>query len=133
MISFLRRSPTSLAMTMALVGLIIFLPACAHRKVVQIGSHRITVSRHGFERKRDVLKNSLAEKFEYTGISTDGKGLKVAIEGDQININGVDGKLRPGDSVLISDEGVAVNSMDYGQSEKYLRDNNSVADVSALH
>ena len=132
MTSFLRRSPTSLAMTMALVGLIIFLPACTHRKVVQLGSHRITVSRHGFEKKLNVLKNSLSGKFEYAGISTDGKGLKVAIEGDQIKINGVDGKLRPGDSVLISDEGVAVNSMDYGQSEKYLRDNNSAADVSAL-
>jgi len=129
MISFLRKVPLAIA----LVGLIVFLPACTHRKVVQIGSHRITVSRHGIEKKLDVWKNSAARKFEYTGISTDGKGLKVAIEGDQININGVDGKLRPGDSVLISDEGVAVNSMDYGQSEKYLRDNHSATDISSLH
>ena len=57
---------------------------------------------------------------EYAGINTDGKGLKVSIQGDKVSINGVErGNLLPGDSVLISDDGVAVNSLDYGESEKY--------------
>ncbi|HEY6231094.1 MAG TPA: hypothetical protein VIW64_07515, partial [Pyrinomonadaceae bacterium] len=60
---------------------------------------------------------------EYAGLSTDGKGLKVSIRGDQITVNGTAGQLRPGDKVLIADDGVAVNSMDFGETEKYLRAN----------
>jgi hypothetical protein len=59
--------------------------------------------------------------------------LKVSIEGDKVTVNGVDGKLRPSDSVLISDDGVAVNSLDYGESAKYLQANNSSSDVSGLN
>jgi len=71
---------------------------------------------------------------EYAGINTDGKGLKVSIQGDKVSINGVErGNLLPGDSVLISDDGVAVNSLDYGESEKYLRANSSSADAAALN
>jgi len=56
-------------------------------------------------------------------MSTDGKGLKVSIAGDKITVNGTDGQLRPGDSVIIGDRGVLVNSLDYGETEKYLRAN----------
>jgi hypothetical protein len=41
------------------------------------------------------------------------------------------GKLRPGDSVLIGDEGVAVNELDYGETEKYLRANSSGSDTAS--
>ena len=52
--------------------------------------------------------------------------MKVTIRGDSIKVNDKEtGKLRPGDSVLIGDEGVAVNELDYGETEKYLRANSS--------
>ena len=128
MISPLRKSQTLLAT--AILAVLVFLPACAHRKIVQLDSHKVTVSRHGFEKKFDVVETKTGPRFEYAGISTDGKGLKVSIEGDRVTINGVDGKLRPGDAVLITDDGVAVNSLDYGESEKYLRANNSVTEAT---
>jgi hypothetical protein len=127
MISLLKRSQ---ALGIALVALVIFLPACTHRKIVQLGSHKVTVSRHGFEKKFHVAENASVPTFEYAGIAADGKGLKVSIQGDQVTINGLDGQLRPGDSVLISDDGVAVNSMDYGESAKYLRANSSAPEAS---
>ena len=109
----------------ALVALVVFLPACTHRKTVTIGSHQVTVSRHGFEKRLHVNNQGSLSTLEYTGVSTDGKGLKVSMQGDKITVNGVVGQLRPGDKVLISDDGVAVNDLDYGESEKYLRANSS--------
>jgi hypothetical protein len=130
MISFLRKSQASLTMTVMLIGLSVFLPACSHRKVVQLGTHRVIVSRHGFEKKFQVGENASVPRLEYAGISTDGKGLKVSIQGDEIKINGVDGRLKSGDSVLISDDGVAVNSLDYGESAKYLQANNPTIETA---
>jgi hypothetical protein len=132
MSSHLRKSQASLVTGIALCGLLVFLPACTHRKIVQLGTHKVTVSRHGFEKRLYVNEKASVPTLEYAGISTDGKGLKVSIQGDIVTINGVDhGQLRAGDAVLISDEGVAVNSMDYGESEKYLRANSSPADPTA--
>jgi len=132
MSSLLKTFRASLTLSIALVGLIVFQPACTHRKIVQLGTHKVTVSRHGFEKRLYVNEKASVPTLEYAGISTDGKGLKVSIQGDKVTINGVDhGRLRDGDAVLISDEGVAVNSMDYGESEKYLRANSSPADATA--
>jgi hypothetical protein len=117
----IRRS--SYAASFILMGLLIFLPACAHRETHQIGSHKVTVSRHGLLKKLDV--DEKAGTLEYAGIGRGGEGLKVSMNGDSVKVNSRDGKLKPGDSVLISDDGVAINSLDYGQSEKYLRANNS--------
>lgn len=118
-------------LTIALVALVVLLPACTHRRVVQVGSHTVTVLRHGFEKKFHVTQKPSVPGFEYAGLATDGRGLKVSIEGDRVTVNGIPGKLRPGDSVLIGDDGVAVNSLDYGESEKYLRANNSATEASA--
>ncbi|HEV7745588.1 MAG TPA: hypothetical protein VGO56_11380 [Pyrinomonadaceae bacterium] len=118
-------------LSVALLGLAVILPACTHQKVVHVGSHKVTVSRHGFEKRLQVAQEDTLATLEYAGVSTDGKGLKVSIKGDQVTVNGVPGTLRPGDSVMIGDEGVAVNSMDYGQSEKYLRANGSSSQSTA--
>jgi hypothetical protein len=107
----------------ALLGLALILPACTHQKIVHVGSHTVTVSRHGFQKSLQVSAEDSLATLEYAGVSTDGKGLKVSIKGDKVTVNGVAGELRPGDSVLIGDDGVAVNSLDYGESEKYLRAN----------
>jgi hypothetical protein len=115
----------------ALLSLAVILPACTRQKIVQVGSHKVTVSRHGFEKRLQFAQQDSPATLEYAGVSTDGKGLKVSIKGDQVTVNGVPGTLRPGDSVLIGDDGVAVNSMDYGQSEKYLRANSAAAESTA--
>lgn len=111
-----------------LTGLLVVLPACAHRETHQVGSHKVTVTRHGVLKKLDV--DEQAATLEYAGLGRTG-GLKISMNGDSLKVNDRDGKLRPGDSVLISDDGVAVNSMDYGESEKYLRANNSAAPITA--
>jgi hypothetical protein len=130
MIRLPKKFRASLTLGIALAGLMIFIPACSHNKLVQIGTHKVTVTRHGFEKRLRVDWN--APSLEYAGVATDGKGLKVSIQGDKVMVNGVAGQLHPGDSVFISDEGVRVNSMDYGESEKYLRGNGSTA-VSSLN
>ena len=133
MISIPKKFQVSLTIGVALVGFIVFLPACTKMQTVQLGSHKVTVARHGFEKRFHVTENASVPTLEYAGLSTDGKGLKVSIRGDKVTVNGVDGQLRPGDSVLIGDDGVAVNSLDYGDSEKYLRANSSPADATALN
>ncbi len=130
MSSLLKKFQVSLTIGIALIALIVFLPACTKRQTVQLGTHKVTVARHGFEKKFHVTESASVPTLEYAGLSTDGKGLKVSIRGDKVTVNGVDGQLRPGDSVLISDDGVAVNSLDYGESEKYLRANNSPAETA---
>ena len=117
---------------LALLGLVVLLPACTKRSIASVGTHKVTVSRHGFQKKLHVNDQPPVPTFEYAGMSTDGKGLKVSIQGDKITVNGAPGELKPGDKVLITDDGVAVNSLDYGETEKYLRANSSGSDTSAL-
>ena len=118
---------------LALLALVILLPACTKRSIASVGTHKVTVSRHGFQKRLHVNDQPPVPTLEYAGLSTDGKGLKVSIQGDKITVNGAPGELKPGDKVLITDEGVAVNSMDYGETEKYLRANSAGSDTSALH
>jgi ribosome-associated protein YbcJ (S4-like RNA binding protein) len=128
MLGLLKKSQT---IALVVVGLLIFASACTHRKVVQLGSHTVTVSRHGFEKKLYLSEKGSVPTLEYEGVSTAGSRLKVTITGDKVRVNDQDyGKLRQGDSVLIGDDGVAVNSLDYGESEKYLRANNSTSEAS---
>jgi hypothetical protein len=130
MTSLLKQFRTSVTLGIALAGLMAFLPACSYHKVAQIGSHKVTVSRHGFEKKFYVTDDGSGTMLEYAGLTSDGRGLKVSIQGDKVTVNGVAGQLRPGDSLLISDDGVAVNSLDYGESEKYLRANSSTTEAT---
>jgi hypothetical protein len=121
----------SQVLSIALLGLVTILPACTRQKIVQLGTHKVTVSRHGFEKRLQLSEQASVPTLEYAGLSTDGRGLKVSIKGDKIKVNDYSGELRPGDSVLIGDDGVAVNSMDYGETEKYLRANSAGANTTA--
>ena len=123
----------TLTLSVALLGLVILLPACTHRNIASVGTHTVTVSRHGFQKRLHVADNLPVPTPEYAGVSTDGKGMKVSIRGDQITVNGTPGQLRSGDKVLIADEGVAVNSMDFGETEKYLRANNTGSTTAGLN
>jgi hypothetical protein len=123
----------TLTLTFVLIALAMA-AACTRTSTVQIGSHKVTVARHGFEKKFEVDDRATVPSFEYRGVSTDGRGLKVLIKGDKVKINDADaGQLRPGDSLLIGDEGVAVNQMDYGESAKYLKENSPKAETSSLN
>ena len=115
-----------------LLGALIVSSACTHQTVHQVGSHKVTVARHGFQKTLDVDKRGRVATFEYEGVSTAGSKLQVEITGNKVKINGDSaGELRDGDSVLIGDEGVAVNSLDYGESAKYLRENSSASEATA--
>lgn len=122
------------ALALILFGVLIFSSACTHKTVRQVGSHKVTVARHGFQKSLDVEKRGGVDTLEYRGVSTAGTKMTVVISGDKVKVNGVDaGMLRAGDSVWIGDDGVAVNSLDYGESEKYLRANvTGDAQTSAL-
>ena len=124
----LSRIKKSYSVGLMLLGLLLVVSSCAHRETHQIGSHKVTVARHGLLKKLDV--DEKAGSLEYAGIGRGGEGLKVSMNGDSVKINGREGRLKPGDSILISDDGVAVNSLDYGETEKYLRANNSTASVA---
>lgn len=113
-----------------LVGVLASSSACSHKKVLLVGSHKVTVTRHGIEKGLHLGHQADVASFDFDGVSPTGGSFKVVIRGDKISVNGVDGMLRTDDSVLISDDGVAVNSMDYGDSEKYLRANSSSSEKS---
>lgn len=119
-----------------LLGVLTVSSACTHRTVHQVGSHKVTVARHGFQKSLDIDKRGGVETLEYRGVSTAGTKMTVVISGDKVKVNGINaGMLREGDSVTIGDDGVAVNSLDYGESEKYLRANvspNASSQTSAL-
>lgn len=108
---------------LVLVILSVVVAACSHQKIVQVGTHKVTVSRHGFQKKLYSEVKDGVPMFEYVGVSTAGDGLKVWLAGDKVKVNGKDGLLKPGDSVFISDDGVLVNQLDYGDSERYLQTN----------
>ena len=133
MTQLLKKVPTSLILGVALLASLVLASACTHRRVVKLGTHKVTVARHGFEKRFHVSEQDSVPTFDYAGMSTDGKGLKVSIKGDKITVNGTDGQLRSGDSVLIGDDGVLVNSLDYGETEKYLRANNSGSAATAVN
>lgn len=109
-----------------LLGVLILSSACTHRTVRQVGSHKVTVARHGFHKSLDVEKRDGIDTLKYRGVSTAGTELTVVISGDKVKVNGLNaGMLRAGDSVTIGDDGIAVNSLDYGESENYLKANAS--------
>ena len=105
----------------ASLAFLILVAGCSIHKTHQVGTHTVTVSRHGYVKS---LSSDGTSNFRFEAVSTGGETLKVTINGDKVKVNGDDyGLLRPGDSVYIGDDGVAVNSLDYGESKKYLRDN----------
>ena len=127
MTSILRKSQM---IGILLVGVLAFSSACSHRHVLQVGSHKVTVTRHGVEKAFHLGHQADVASFDFDSVSPTGSSFTVAIRGDNIKINGVDGLLHKGDSVLITDDGIAINSMDYGDSERYLRANTSSSEKS---
>ncbi len=118
--------------TVLLIAVIALGSACSHRQTVQVGSHKVTIARHGFT--RSFHADPEAGTFWYEGTSLGGTKYKISINGDRVKVNDKDyGMLRKNDSVVIGDHGLTVNSMDYGESEKYLRSNGSQPVQAAIN
>jgi hypothetical protein len=97
---------------------------CLRTHAVQFGSHNVTVSRHGVTNRIGIEEHDNIAIFRYSGLNTTGERVDVKIQNEEITLNGhSQGLLRPGDTVRIADEGIAVNSMDFGQTAKYLEAN----------
>lgn len=105
--------------------------ACNFQKTVQVGSHTVTVSRYGTSHSLNYDKLAAVPVFEYEGVNREGRKLKVKITGDKVYVHGEEGTLSPGDRVFIGDDGVRVNDLDYGESQRYLRANNPSPAVTA--
>jgi hypothetical protein len=97
---------------------------CLRTHAVQFGSHKVTVSRHGVTSRIGIEEHDNVAIFRYSGLNTTGERINVKIQNEEITLNGhSQGFLRPGDTIHIRDEGIAVNSMDFGQTAKYLEAN----------
>lgn len=97
--------------------------------VTQFGSHKITVARHAMSHGAYIEEpgDNIAPSFHYTGFSLSGK-YQVVIVNEEVTVNGkVYSRLNKGDSVNITDSGVTVNSLDYGETAQYLQTNSEQA------
>lgn len=102
--------------------------ACNHGPAVtEVGSHKVFVKRGimtGVAAVTEVVRASGKESFHYTDRQLDGTCFEVSIKQSEVAVNGTPlGKLKEGDSVFIGADGVTVNDLDYGESEKYLKAN----------
>ncbi len=107
------------------VSAVILLQGCGHHnRSTRFASHKVTNERNGITNRFGVESRDKLEIFHYDGVSLSGERLRVRIENDKVVINDKEvGLLNKGDAVHLGDEGIRVNSMDYGQSEKYLKGN----------
>ena len=99
---------------------------CSHANsgALSFASHKVQMKRHGFTNRFGVEERDQFPTFHYDGYSLDGNRLRVKIRDERVTINDQEaGMLKSGDTVFIRDEGLAVNSLDYGQTQKYLQDN----------
>ncbi|MBA2647427.1 MAG: hypothetical protein H0U81_11585 [Pyrinomonadaceae bacterium] len=108
------------------------LQGCGHHpSVSRVGSHRVTVNRSVLSGNISALHGTAgvegegnAATFRYSERRVDGVCYEVVIKADEMMLDGEPyGKLKEGDSVHINDDGITVNDMDYGDSEKYLKAN----------
>jgi hypothetical protein len=89
-----------------------------------VGTHKVKVTRSGFTNRLGVETSEQGEIFRYDGFGHMGHRLQVSIQNDVVSVDGqTKGLLKSGDSLLISNTGIAVNSMDYGESARYLEKN----------
>jgi hypothetical protein len=116
---------TAIAVLLVLSSVILF-AGCGRNNTgaLSFASHKVKLSRHGITNRFGVEERDQFPTFHYDGYGLDGNRLKVKIRDDRVMINDKEaGMLKSGDSILIGDEGLAVNSLDYGQTQKYLQDN----------
>ncbi|MBC7908937.1 MAG: hypothetical protein H7Y30_00445 [Pyrinomonadaceae bacterium] len=109
---------------------LIFLQGCNshHPQKLTFASHKVTLTRDGITNRFGVEERGTLAVFHYDGYCFSGDRLKVTIENDKVTVNDkLAGMLKQGDSIRITDDGITVNSLDHGQTEKYLQANISPA------
>lgn len=101
---------------------IILFQGCGHNTgSLSFASHKVKLDRHGVTNRFGVEEHGRLAIFHYDGYSASGTRLKVKIEEEKVMVNDMNvGVLKQGDSVQIGDDGLTVNSLDYGQTAKYL-------------
>ena len=100
----------------------ILLQGCGHNTgSLSFASHKVKLDRHGITNRFGVEERDQLAIFHYDGYNASGTRLKLRIENDKVLINDNNvGVLKQGDSVHITDDGLTVNSLDHGQTAKYL-------------
>ena len=110
---------------------LLLLQGCSQKAsdVTQFGSHKITISRHDLiHGSAYIEEHDMEASFHYKGFSLSSGQFKVIIKDEKVIVNGQTyGQLKTGDSVSITDDGVRVNSLDYGETARYLRTNSEQA------
>jgi hypothetical protein len=108
-----------------LVCAVLIFPGCNSKGLkTKVGSHQVRVDREGFAKRFGVTERGNEAIFIYEGYCTTGQLMKVYIKNDEVLFNDRSlGALREGDAVVIDEDGVTVNDLDHGQTEKYLKEN----------
>ena len=97
---------------------------CSHHNTgaLSFDSHKVKLDRRGITNRFGVEERDHAI-FHYDGYSLSGDRLKVTIENEKVSVNEKQvGMLKAGDSVQIGDDGLTVNKLDHGQTEKYFQE-----------
>jgi hypothetical protein len=118
------RYTKTIAVAIFLVTLI-FVAGCNHNSgSTRFASHNVTLDRYGVTNRFGVEQTGPSPIFRYDGYNMAGQRLKVTIQDEKVAINDSPaGMLKKGDSIRITDDGVRVNSLDYGQTKTYLQAN----------
>jgi hypothetical protein len=114
----------NILVSVSVILIVLVLQGCAIHKKAQLGSHKITVSRHEICKQFGVEEHGDVSIFRYRGVGPSARFYEVTINKNRVMLNGLDlGALRDGDSVRITDNGIGVNSLNYDQSAQYLKGN----------
>ncbi len=104
---------------------VLLLQGCAGKTTMAFASHKATLTRAGITLRQGVEELGDAATYHYDGYCYTGTRLKVDIKNDDVFVDGkLYGRLNKGDVIVIADDGLRVNSLDNGETEKYLRANN---------
>ena len=105
---------------------VLIVSGCGHhrtRRTASFASHKVMLDRQGITNRFGVEERGDVATFHYDGHSSSGR-LRITIENDKVTVNEKSmGMLKQGDVVRIGDDGLTVNSLDHGQTAKYLQAN----------
>lgn len=121
-----RNSFTKSVAVLMVLSSILIVSGCGHhrtRRSASFASHKVVLDRQGITNRFGVEERGDVATFHYDGHSLSGR-LRITIENDKVTINEKNmGMLKQGDVVRIGDDGLTVNSLDHGQTAKYLEAN----------
>ncbi len=116
----LNKTTKAIALLLFLSSLMV-IQGCGNSGSTKFASHKVTMKRSGITNRFGVEERGPVAVFHYDGYNRTGERLKLMIENDKVTINDqLAGHLKQGDSIRIADEGVAINTLDFGQSKEYL-------------